>query len=657
MLIIYIILGLNKLIMNKFLKIIFSFIWLLFSNISTGQIYVSDNSYIFNKGNIVYSKGELELNGVNSNLYLRNEGQFLQGTLGNSVNKGIGKLSVFQEGTSNNYGYNYWCSPIGNATTSAGNENFGITMLKLPTSPTLFNNPTISSATYDGVSGTASLTIASYWIFKFLASDNYSQWIPVGSASTLVPGEGFTMKGTSGSDTTDPGESSQNNTGSAQRYDFRGKPNDGTIDITVTGPTIGTQYPNSTLTGNPYPSAINLNYFLLENSGYTINYATGVYASGGPLNVINGEAYFWEHVKPATSHLLTQYVGGYGIYVPNGLTANSPGTYAAPTFKTYNIDGSVNTTGASSGSNYKRMFSPIGQGFMVQGKGIGTFTAKMKNIYRVFVKEGTDPTLSNSQFERQSTSLLSNNWDEMPNVAAVDYTLFSKDEVPQIKVHTIFNNQFTRETILAFNPYTTDGYDNAMDAVSQDITLPNDAYFSLVNNDKPFVISTISFDVNKRIPFTLKAGSQTTFKIGVSDIVNFTGANTIYLFDNTTGIYHDIKNGFYETTLPAGIHSNRYLITFLNNEVLNVGDLVKETFLVMQDNSNQMLTISNPNLLEIKNVQLFDISGKQIFNKQKLTTNSNYEFSTASFSDGVYLVKINSKDTQTKTQKIIISNK
>ena len=70
------------------------------------QIYVSNNSYVFNKGSLVYSKGNLELNGVNSNFYLRNEGQFLQGTTSSSTNKGIGKLSVFQEGTVNNYAYN-----------------------------------------------------------------------------------------------------------------------------------------------------------------------------------------------------------------------------------------------------------------------------------------------------------------------------------------------------------------------------------------------------------------------------------------------------------------------------------------------------------------------------------------------------------------------
>ncbi len=45
------------------------------------QIYVKENSFIFNKGAVVYAKGNLELNFANSNFYLRNGGQFLQGTI------------------------------------------------------------------------------------------------------------------------------------------------------------------------------------------------------------------------------------------------------------------------------------------------------------------------------------------------------------------------------------------------------------------------------------------------------------------------------------------------------------------------------------------------------------------------------------------------
>ena len=86
---------------------------------------------------------------------------------------------------------------------------------------------------------------------------------------------------------------------------------------------------------------------------------------------------------------------------------------------------------------------------------------------------------------------------------------------------------------------------SAMDAVSNETNLLNDAYFSIVGNNKPFVITTLPFDISKRIPFTLKSGGTSTFKINVGNIINFSGSNNIYLYDGLTEIYHDIKNGFF----------------------------------------------------------------------------------------------------------------
>jgi hypothetical protein len=57
---------------------------------------------------------------------------------------------------------------------------------------------------------------------------------------------------TSGTDNTTI-DGVKNNSGSAQRYDFRGKPNDGTIDIPVIR--------RIDLDRNPYPSALNLQKF------------------------------------------------------------------------------------------------------------------------------------------------------------------------------------------------------------------------------------------------------------------------------------------------------------------------------------------------------------------------------------------------------------
>lgn len=628
-------------------------------NFTYAQLFVSSNSYVYNEGALLFVGQDVELQS-NSNIYLRNKGQLLQGgTILNGSNKGQGALSVFQEGTANNFGYNYWCSPVGVPVLSSSiNNNFHLNgvngVIKRPISKTAFQTPTFITG-YDGFTDNSELQISSFWIYKYKALESYSSWEHVGTSGFVEPGLGFTMKGIEGDDTTSGiGEVTFNNRPlfDDQRYDFRGKPNDGDINIEVLAPTVGTQYPNSTLTGNPYPSAINLNYFLLENSGYTINYTTGVVSSGGSNHVINGNAYFWEHQKPATTHNLEGYIGGYGIYVPNNINANSPGTYANAPWNAYALDGSINIAGTSSGTNlYKRMFTPIGQGFMVQGFADGN--AVMRNRYRAFVKEDA---LNNSEFERISSVsnvLNNNNWNEIPNVAGVDYTLFSKLEVPQIKIHTILNNQYTREVILAFNPNTTDGFDVAMDAVLYDSSLPNDAYFSIPSNNNPFVIITLPFDINKRIPLTLKSNNNSTFKISVGSVINFSGSNDVFLYDGLTNLYHDIKNGFFEITLPAGIYQNRFEITFVNQVLSNSNDTIEE-FLIVQNNQLQLLLISNPNLLALKSMSLYDISGKLILHENNLVSVSNYEFTTSTLSNGIYIVSLKDNFNKEYNQKIIV---
>jgi hypothetical protein len=607
------------------------------------QLYVGANSYVYAHNQFVTVSQDVAI-AATGNFYLRNEAQLLQKTSGSSTNSGAGNLSLYQEGTSNNFGYNYWCSPVGVPSGSSGNVGFGIGQLKRPTSVTNFGGESITTS-YDGVATNSSLAISNRWIYKLITANAYANWVFVGSGNTIMPGEGFTMKGVSGTDNTTV-LSVLNNPGNNQRYDFRGRPNDGTISIPVSN-NSGPDYDNMTLTGNPYPSAINLNLFLLENSGYTVNYTTGSYTlTGSPI--IDGSAYFWEHIKPATSHVLNQYVGGYGAYSPNGITANTPGTYVSATWNTYNGDGTPNTTGASASVSYKRMMSPVGQGFCVKGSVSGT--AVMKNSYRLFQKEGL---VTNSQFERHGATVIENtNWDEIPNLAGTDYTQFSKLAPPQIKLHTVMNNQITSEIALAFNPNAQDGYEPALDVTSPALNAPNSVYFPLADA-KRYVISTLPFEITKRVPLALEATGQTRFEITVGELVNYDLSDAIYIYDKQTNMYHDILNGSFQVTLNDASVVNRFEVTFVNNQ-LSVPVLTDSDFVVYQDNNSGQLTIVNPNLLNVNSVGLYDLNGKLVFIHSQLEAKDSYQFPTSAISEAVYIVKINTSEDRTYGKKIII---
>ena len=610
----------NSKLLKKTLLIISG---VLLQSTINAQMFVSANTNVFVNNEVVYIKQGLELNAASSNFYLRKDAQLLQGSTSAGANKGVGNLSVFQEGSTNNFQFNYWCSPVGGNIATAGNSPFGITQLKDIVDLTNSNNPTILAM--NNYNGTASpFAIAPYWINKLVAISGYANWTQVGSASSINSGEGFTMKGTSGTNLTTV-NGVQNNPISQQRYDFRGKPNDGTISISVSDQEF-------TLTGNPYPSAIDLSAFLTDATNCT------------------GIAYFWEQDKTVNSHYIADYKGGYGTFSP--VSRSGSGIYVPATF--YSYDGSGNeVVNTGTGGIYERRFSPVGQGFMIDGTANGT--VEMKNSYRVFVKESAS---NFSQFNKNAsqTKTKSNSGylSKIQSVSGFDYTKVSLLPTPQIRFNTLLNNQGVRQLALAFIPEATDGVDRAMDAMSSSDDSPADIYFVL--DDTEYVINAVNFDVDKTIPIGFRNGEQANYKITVKEILNFTEANTVYLHDKVADKYFDIKNDFHELTLPAGVNNTQFEITFKSNSTLGVKDLASESFVVYQNNSTKNLTINNPLLMDLATCGLYDVAGKLIFSKKDLGVNSSYKFSTSGLGDGIYIVKLSTKDNIEVGKKIIIRN-
>lgn len=603
-------------------KIILLLFLLHFSINNFAQLTVRPNSYLFNKGSILFVKQNINLN-TNSNLYLRNEGQLIQGTTGTSANTGEGKLSVFQEGTVNNYVYNYWCSPVGNASTTSGNESFGIAMLNTPTSTTSSVSATILPlSNHNGVAASGSLSIAQKWIWKYQTSNIYNLnaggWQSVYNASTLAAGEGFTMKGVSGDDDTNVNEIAVNNpVGSGpgfdnQRYDFRGKPNDGTIAVNLAAN-------NFTLTGNPYPSAMHVNAFLLD-----------------PTNTnCSGIAYYWEQDKTTTSHLVASYRGGYGTYSPVSLV--SDGVYVPATFNTYNSDGSLNSLGPSSGLSIIRKYAPIGQGFIIKGDNAGTVS--LKNTHRVFYKESNP--LDQSQFERQNSETTQITVQQNQNV-----------DVSHFRLNIVLNNQFTRQLALILSDEATDDFDRGVDAILPANNLPNDGYFYF-KEDK-YVIEGTSFNENKRFPLGVKSTNNCTFTFSLGDIVAFDQNQPIYIYDALDNSYHNLQIADFEVTIHNGTINDRFELTFKDANLLSTNPNSVENFVVFQNNTNQLLSVSNPKLISIKAINLYDISGKLILNKTNVGAIVTIEIPTNSLSEGVYLATVIDTDGTKSTQKIIV---
>tara|TARA_R110000850_G_scaffold277086_1_gene422547 strand:+ start:290956 stop:292905 length:1950 start_codon:yes stop_codon:yes gene_type:complete len=614
------------------------------------------DSYIYANDVVLYVENGIDLQVNNNNpetrasIYLRGDSQLIQGEKFASQNSGDGSISVWQRGTTNAYDYNYWASPVGNPNDpTIGNTNFGIPRIfdvredsgaaltlskthstQSPSTPALNGVP--SDATIAGMDGT--LNISRRWIYTMRAQSGYANWIYIGNqngiGNGLEPGEGFTMKGT--------GTFAQVGNTNDQLYDFRGRPNDGTITVPVA---FSDGVNQETLTGNPYPSALDMAAFLdlSENPDILLS------------------AYYWESDPAVNSHYLTQQQGGYAVWQPGGgstipadLGGGTTGTYTPALFIMYDGSGNPLPGTVGTGGAYERRFAPIGQGFMVRGvnNGVATF----KNSMRRHVAKG-DGTFS--EFRNPIGSSLEANSGPATLPAEPEYVF------PTLRFQVEVNEHYVREMVMIFNQEKTKGKDRGWDSKHPLLINSGDAYWKLEDETDPYVIQTRPFDEFDAIPLGIKKkNGNASYTVRVAEAHGFT--NNMYLYDLVNNQYQrlDTENDAQiNLNGPASNIENRFFIVFrrgIQDDQIpqKIADLNLDFF---QNNRLSQLEVSNPEVIDIKNASVFDMSGKLVINEHNLGEQQRYTFSTANLSSGVYLVKLTTADDLIIDYKVTVHNK
>ncbi|MCX7550749.1 T9SS type A sorting domain-containing protein [Xanthomarina sp. F2636L] len=271
----------------------------------------------------------------NGTIDLLGEAQIIQNHAGDNNNSGTGKIKIRQQGTTNLYNYNYWSSPVNR------NGSWQIGFLEQNNLPVSFHSA------HNANPNTTPITLSSRWLYSYNASSaiGYYGWLSLGNTTPVLPGIGYTMKG-SGS------------TNSEEEYVFSGEANNGNYTYPVTA---GYDF----LVGNPYPSALNVKRFIEDN-----------------LDVTNGTLYFYEQFESNNTHITRDYQGGYAVRnILAGVAAVSQ----------------LDNGGLTSKGAPKEDIA-VGQGFFVSIVNNGNL--KFKNTQRAFAKESNN----GSVFYREETT-------------------------------------------------------------------------------------------------------------------------------------------------------------------------------------------------------------------------------------------------------------
>jgi hypothetical protein len=513
-----------------------------------------------------------------------------------------GSLERDQQGQTNLYNYNYWCSPVSTINETANNTDYTITdIMKDGTNSTPQNINWIGG--YDGAA-TSPISIARYWLYTL---DNYineyASWNQILETTPIRVGQGYTMKG-SGAE------------GGTQNYTFVGKPNNGTIETnTVAADQL-------LLTGNPYPSALDAVAFINDNS-----------------NSIDGTLYFWEHYATNYTHILRDYQGGYGqINLVGGVAAGSIPTSLGVDY--------ISGIGSSIKGAPNR-YIPVGQGFFVIGKanGIGNLTVKFNNAQRGFHKE-TEAGVSNIMYKTAANTKTSTKTAVNSN----DPVETNVDTFKRIRLGYNSNNMFHRQVLLGFmNEKATSEIDYGYDGYNMD-DFPNDMY--LLNGENQLVIEGEGFfDVNASYPIGVKTDVEGKVSFIVDALENFDSEQAIFIYDNVTDTYHNIRYEKFEVIMPVGVNDTRFSLRFVD-KTLKVTDTKINDIKVAHIQNGNIILINNKLLdVTVEKVTLFNILGQTITTwKIENQEQQNIQIPIKNINSGVYIAKL-------KTSKGNISKK
>jgi hypothetical protein len=274
----------------------------------------------------------------------------------------LGYLERDQQGIGNLYRYNDWSSPVGLIGAPQGTPFAVKDVLRDG-----FDSSNPLEITFigghDGINSSP-IQIAEHWIYgykNFPNADNHYNWVHMYSTTTMLPAEGFSMKGTHQpiSDVYD-----------SQNFVFIGKPHNGDIELPISNT-------NWYLTGNPYPCAIDAYQFIDDNA-----------------SSITGVLEFWDDWENNT-HNINLAHAGYAFLTKSG-------SIPAPNYN------NTNEYGAKTPGRY----IAVAQGFGVTGSGPVGSKIKFNNNQRAFVTEANS---SESIFFKETGKKTKRSWKGEPD--------------------------------------------------------------------------------------------------------------------------------------------------------------------------------------------------------------------------------------------------
>ena len=390
---------------------------------------------------------------------------------------------------------------------------------------------------------------------------------------------------------------------STQNYRFVGSPNDGEYLHTIGDVKLS-------LLGNPYPSELDANDFITANT-----------------DAIDGTLYFYESGDD-TSHVRGLYTGGYATY--NG------------------------TTGVPfSGGKTPDRYISVGQGFFVFRDvanlgGTGTVGTDADIVFNNDQRATSAEGGSSIFFSRNSQTANKSNAEKKKKNKLIRVGFdFAIDET----------RNFHRQLAIGFNG-NTDEYENGFDSGMFD-KQASDMALTVRNYASPCVIIGREY-FNKNIEIPLQVFIDQTREVTFSiDGTTNLKRKRIFLKDNVTNEYFNIKKESKTMELAAGTYTDRFSIVFVKTTTVITAktslteEVTSDDINVYHNNDTEEITINLFNDTSLQKVEVYNLLGQKVKNFNNNENLAKLNFSIAGLKQGFYIVKVISNDSEF-SKKIIV---
>ncbi len=431
---------------------------------------------------------------------------------------------------------------VNDAAVNSGSINYKRTTTPiLKTDYTYWSSPVRSYALGGITTGTL------YYSFNATAGS----WVGASSGTTMVAAKGYIVRGPSTYSTTVP---------QFFTATFAGVPNNGVITTTIGGANT------SNLIGNPYPSAIDADAFLTQNSA-----------------VLEGTLYFWTH---NTSIRLASFLNA-------GTAGSGDYAYTSDDYAVYNLTGG--TSAVSGGTPHSGKIA-AGQGFMATGYSTGG-TATFKNSMRL---GSGGAVLNNAQFFKlTSTSKIS-----------------SDIEKNRIWLNLTNKQGAFKQTLVGYITGATNNYDRGYDGVSNNGNKYVDFYS--VNNNTNLTIQgrALPFETTDEVSLGYVSAIEGEFSVSIDNADGLLKDQNVFLEDKMLDTIHDLRKSAYKFTTFKGTFNDRFVLAYKDkNAPTTEPEILSNT--VVLSNKNKELQITSSSEI-IDTIFVYDTAGKQLFKKENV---------------------------------------